>query len=353
MVLLRRDEGDRATGTESGRSLNCTVLLRLIISASICAALISTAMAQKVVSPAAPNAPAPPQLQPPSPGAGENRELQQTQAQTRGQKAETDQRGTEASPLIVKVHPTPKSQQEAEQDARDRAEKAANDKAARETNRYLILIGFLQFAVFVGQLFVYFYQAVKLRQTVAATQKAATASALQARALIGAEGSIVRVSQIYITPHASASTISGGPPPEEADIYIEFFNYGRTPAFPLRASIGHAVVESLPPEPKYIWKREYEPGVVIRDKKSFDIEAYHIRIQNYSATRELLDTHKIYLWIFGIFECEDVFGGITPWKFCFGWLPYFPPSRQMEGSRKTGGFIPGGPDSYRQTRFLM
>jgi hypothetical protein len=75
------------------------------------------------------------------------------------QAPQTDQRGTEQSPLMVKVLVSPKTQTEADQDAEDRKEKSANDRHIVELTGALAVIAFLQFLV-------YAYQAKKLRETV-------------------------------------------------------------------------------------------------------------------------------------------------------------------------------------------
>jgi hypothetical protein len=308
--------------------------------------------AQKIISPPPPESPAvssPAPLQQPSPTDLEGRKPEQPQTQYENQGASRDQRGTTNSPMIVKIQPTPKTEAEAEQDAKDRAEKAANDQAIRQTNRNLVVIGCLQLAVFVGQLVVFGYQAAKLRRSIVAAERAARASVLQANALVHSELAVVRVREIRIKPH-NQPDISSGPPPEDTEISVKFFNYGRTPAFPLRISLGTAVVDALTGEPKYTWIREYGPGEVLAEDREFLVEGYRIKITDYSMTRELLDTHKVSLWFFGKFEFEDLLGNEDTWKFCFGWLPYFPPSRQIPGSPKRGGFIEGGPESYRQKR---
>jgi hypothetical protein len=91
--------------------------------------------------------------------------------ETGDQPAAAEPRGTEQSPLIVTIHPTPKTQAEAEQDAREHEEKVANDRETFATNRRLVIIGYWQLAVFAGQLLVFGYQAYKLRQTITTTRE--------------------------------------------------------------------------------------------------------------------------------------------------------------------------------------
>ncbi|MGD1077826.1 MAG: hypothetical protein ABR881_05835 [Candidatus Sulfotelmatobacter sp.] len=86
---------------------------------------------------------------------------QQQKSATSQQPSNTDQRGTEQSPLVVKTLQPAKSQTEIEQEAEDRKQKTTND------GRIVVLTGVLAL-VAIGQLGVYLYQAIKLRETVKA-----------------------------------------------------------------------------------------------------------------------------------------------------------------------------------------
>ena len=84
---------------------------------------------------------------------------EQQQPQPTDQPSASQQRGTQESPLIVKVVPAPKTKEEIEQDSKDRDEKASD-------NRWTIrLAGFLAIIAF-GQLLVYGYQSIQLKRTV-------------------------------------------------------------------------------------------------------------------------------------------------------------------------------------------
>jgi hypothetical protein len=84
---------------------------------------------------------------------------QQQHSASTQEPAPAGQRGTEQSPLIVKTLPTVKTQAETDQDTEDRRQKTANDR------RLVIFTGVLAVAAIL-QLFVYGYQAKKLRETV-------------------------------------------------------------------------------------------------------------------------------------------------------------------------------------------
>ncbi len=90
--------------------------------------------------------------------------LQQQHKKTQAaqQPAQQEQRGTQDSPFVVKVLPTPKSTQETEAEAQDREKKAATDRNLVNATWVLAAIGVLQLIVFG-------LQAAMLRQTVDAS----------------------------------------------------------------------------------------------------------------------------------------------------------------------------------------
>jgi hypothetical protein len=103
-------------------------------------------------------------------------EQQQPNAPAPQQPPATDQRGTDQSPFIVKTLPTQSAQEDAEQAKKEREARASNDQEVIKFNSRLVIIGCLQLVVFALQLIVFGYQAWKLRQTVAATEKAVDAA---------------------------------------------------------------------------------------------------------------------------------------------------------------------------------
>jgi hypothetical protein len=100
-------------------------------------------------------------LQTPTPTPSKTRNPKQQQSAASQQPAANDQRGTEQSPLVVKTLESAKSQIEAQKESDDRKRKTAND------GWVVILTGVLAI-VAIGQLGVYLYQAIKLRETVRA-----------------------------------------------------------------------------------------------------------------------------------------------------------------------------------------
>jgi hypothetical protein len=117
--------------------------------------------------------------QPPAPTPSKTGNQNQTQSKDVEQQPAQDLRGTDQSPFFVKVVPSPKTPEETSQEKCDRDQNAANEQAARETNgdiarfnRWLVIVGSVQAAIFVLQLVVFGIQASNLRQTVKLAERA-------------------------------------------------------------------------------------------------------------------------------------------------------------------------------------
>jgi hypothetical protein len=92
----------------------------------------------------------------------------QTKADATQHATQTDQRGTSGTPFVVKINPTPKTDEEATQDKKDREEKTANDRNLVTLTGILAVVGALQ-------LFVFGYQAIKLKETVKSSSEQSAA----------------------------------------------------------------------------------------------------------------------------------------------------------------------------------
>jgi hypothetical protein len=122
----------------------------LLIAVTVFMLLGELAIAQKVISPA-PNASAPAPLQPPSPGAGNPNSPTQAKPAGADKSAEPDQRGTQESPLIVKIFPTQQTEAETRQAEEERENKSTPDWWMVRFTAILGFIGFLQLLAFGWQ----------------------------------------------------------------------------------------------------------------------------------------------------------------------------------------------------------
>ncbi len=104
--------------------------------------------------------------QTPSPRRIETGQPQQAQSSSAKQKPAPNERGTEESPLFIKETPSPKTKEESAQDAKDREDKAANDRKLVEFTRELVVATFILGVVGLLQLVVFGLQSYYLRKTV-------------------------------------------------------------------------------------------------------------------------------------------------------------------------------------------
>jgi hypothetical protein len=89
------------------------------------------------------------QSQQPSPSTGELISKDQTPAKSDAQKAPEDQRGTDKSPLIVKIQNPQKTQRVAEQEPEYQQRRAAEDRVANLTIIGIVVGAFQTFAMFI------------------------------------------------------------------------------------------------------------------------------------------------------------------------------------------------------------
>jgi hypothetical protein len=164
----------------------------------------------------------------PSPTERKAGQPEQQQPQAPKESAATDQRGTEQSPLVVKVQPTPETETEAAANREEREQRSANEQETTKFNRFLVIIGALQLVVFVGQLSVFSYQAWKLRQTVGATENAADAAKKSADSLRNIERAYVFIDYELLKERNAAIKVGGISRCKQIELVLK--NFGRTPA---------------------------------------------------------------------------------------------------------------------------
>src|SRR5260370_27808604 len=80
------------------------------------------------------------------------------------QRAPTDERGTPDQPLTVNVVPTAEQKADADKEKESAKLKAADDRKLIEYTGYLVLVGVVQFGVFILQLITFSLQARSMRR---------------------------------------------------------------------------------------------------------------------------------------------------------------------------------------------
>ncbi|HEX4486880.1 MAG TPA: hypothetical protein VH088_11465 [Terriglobales bacterium] len=247
----------------------------------------------------------------------------------------TDKRGTNEAPLVVKTLPPVKAQAEIEQETKDRKDKSANDRNIVKLSAVLALVAALQ-------LFVYSYQAYKLRETVKSAgeqaeamerhigeaARAATAMEKIATTIDGGNRAVMRA---YVTVTVGTAIYQERRGPGQSDLYFEarpnLLNTGGTPARRVRIKT-KADILPIPIPEDFTYPLPDDPV-----KPSFGavVGAHQTHIMFGSVERFVPDaevasikqgTDKA-LCVWGVVTYEDIFG--VPHSTKFGqiitWLP--------------------------------
>jgi hypothetical protein len=154
------------------------------------------------------------------------------------QGAAQDKRGTKDQPLTVNIIPTAEQQTEAEKQAADTQRKAAAEEKLISYTGDLVLVGLVQFAVFILQLIAFTMQAIYMRQSAREMQKTTEAAERVSRDQIAHSHKVERA---YIsgggarqTRRVEVPSVYAGAGPAVSFIDTGLFefhvgNYGKTP----------------------------------------------------------------------------------------------------------------------------
>jgi hypothetical protein len=250
------------------------------------------------------------------------------------QPAAPDQRGTDQSPLSVKILPSPDAKQQAEKQERDGNEKAENDrKLTFETERiadytrWLSAFTLALFCAAIAQIVIFVRQLRLIRDSLGPAEKAANAAAdaadaakLNSQAVLDAERARIYVEanaqyllqQIqrsidYLpanTPEQEKAPLEQG---ERIEVTYVVENYGRTPAIIKEISHQLIVAKTLPspretspvdPLPiSHFLARETEAGISCNCKG----------VRTVKDARDVFGKLKT-LWFYGYIAYDDTFG---------------------------------------------
>jgi hypothetical protein len=188
-----------------------------------------------------------------------------------------DQRGTQQSPIVVKVLPTPKTNEEATQEAKERNEKEALDRRIKDATGNIAYFNKILAAIAVLQFLTLIFQAWMLRRTVNTSRACERAY----------------VTMLHEGPGVVFET--------EGLFYltIKIKNYGRTPAKVTDTLLKPVILprgEKLPPKPNYIRDKENhesQKAFLVRDDyfivtEYFDIKEQILTIQEGTAILYLI-----------------------------------------------------------------
>lgn len=234
--------------------------------------------------------------------------IPQAQTEHGQQQPAADERGTEQSPAIVRVLPTPKTEAEVAEEARERNEKSDLDRKLVEYNGDLAFYTEILAAFALLQIAALFVQARYLARTVKVSEAAAVAARESADAVVGQL-------RAYVSVHSSAIEGFGT---NAIRIQVVIRNTGQTPAHDLITWMGvhlgqFPLTEELNPPPAglHTSRGTLSPGV---EQFLFD-------------QRELTDQDnaeiiagRTAIYVYGEIRYKDVFKKkrITRFRYLYG-----------------------------------
>lgn len=275
--------------------------------------------------------------QPPAPRlpVGKSSQPQQHAAATQ-QKPDADPRGTDQSPLTVKILPTAKTHEEAAKEQADRDDQSA-------ANWWMVRLTAAVSFVGVLQLLVFGYQALKLKHTIAkmdeiaaaqtkdtqaaiqvardnATAGKDTADALAATLSANREAERAYVTISHVTPHSGQpgyQPLDYTNEPDKVWFWVEIRNHGRTPADVLGGIITVELgpVGSMPPEIPTRGFAKIPPAFLVpNDWIRFHSLVFPFDPADLRRAGEPLDASEdaepLEMWLVGYVIYQDQFGGI-------------------------------------------
>lgn len=235
---------------------------------------------------------------------------QQTNSKNTEKTTTNDQRGTENSPIIIKVLPTKEIEKETHQAQKDRKEKTELDRKLTEYTKELSIFTEVLAVVAFFQLVVFGVQAWKLHQTVKATKESADAALKTAHHMEVAERAYIKIS------HTPSGLVRRTPLAEMLygqnrayEIDMEVRNIGKTPAELTRLSFSHILLPTdapLPAIPPYNSSTEEEAirAIMYGTDAIFPFPSFTVSVEDFEA----INAGRTHFYVLGYADYIDHFG---------------------------------------------
>ena len=164
------------------------------------------------------------------------------------------------------------------------------------------------------------------------TKKAAEAADLSAKAVTIVEFPIIRTGWVGpdllavgelisagMSGESYGGVVNNGPPTEFSAIsQIEYRNFGRSPAFPIRMFLGYAVVDKLPEKPVYKSKGRPAPNSILKERETDTIEI-HYGFQLDAAELAAIANSDAVLWFYVLMTYLDIMDRPHEIGSCWQW----------------------------------
>jgi hypothetical protein len=290
------------------------------------------------------------QSQEPSPSRGEPTKKEQTQTQKPNQPATNNPQSAPQPPFIVNVLPTPKTEEQAEDERRERKEKAELDRRLVDLTGELaeftaglfyatvaVAIATIFLVIATGALGYFGYrQSQDMKDSIRVASANAAASELSAQAAVWVELPTVFVENIRCKEQKGFK-IRNELPNMPVKIEIDFRNVGRSPAIVSIVAIDFGVFRELPAEPRYDW-RKYTVAIDPKDRCRFVApNILDLSKKDAAAVRG----RSRYLWLWGAIQFDDFMESQHQVGFCACWY----------WSAESKGFIERYVEKYVYTHY--
>jgi hypothetical protein len=211
---------------------------------------------------------------------------QPQQSQAPQQPSATDQRGTQQAPIVVKVLPTPKTDEEATQEAKELNEKAALDSRIVNATDNIAYFNKILAALAAFQFLALFFQAGILLRTVNTSRASERAYVTMSHE---APGVVFETDGLFY-------------------LTVRIKNYGRTPAKVTDTFLNPVILlpsEKLPPKPNY----SRDTGN-LESPKAFLVSNDYFIVTEYFDTKEqilAIQEGTAILYVIGYVDYVDAF----------------------------------------------
>lgn len=237
---------------------------------------------------------------------GQSKQPSQPQTQPAQQQAAPDQRGTENSPVVVKVLPAQENKEKSEAEAREHNEKRQFDTDTLWLTEITVALIFLQ----------------------------ADAADLSAKAVTIVEFPIIRT--LWIGPtlltvdyglidlgrtgEDYVGVVNDGPPTKFSIIKeIEYRNYGRSPAFPIQMHIGYTAAKALPDIPVYKKTATSSPSSILKEREESGKIQIDFGFELTESERIAIAKSESVLWFYVLMTYLDIMDRPHEIGSCWQW----------------------------------
>lgn len=229
-----------------------------------------------------------------------------------------DDRGSSKSPLVVAVHESDSEVKERAFAEKHREQEATNSRNTMYFTGGAMLVGMLQLGFFYWQLRL-------MGVSVKDAELAARAAELNARAAIGIELPILRVTPpdllttngLFEPNEPYAGSVNDKAPEKFSAVGLLLIkNHGRTPAFPTEIAVGWMVANSLPETPTYLRRNRLNHASVIKADEAYMADVYYaIELTNEEVSAAASDHAR--LWFYGCIYYTDFLHLKREARFCW------------------------------------